>query len=79
MKLFSLKIVANPSLKLQAFKSTRKIHAMRRKVKEPPTLFMIQTKEKFVNIVYQFQMEKGKKTRIKYIKKNSYLFMIVST
>ena len=54
MKLFSLKIVVNPFLKLQAFKCTRKIYAMRRKVKEHPTLFMIQTKGKFVNSVYQF-------------------------
>ena len=54
MKLFSLKIVANPSLKLQAFKCTGKIYAMRQKVKEQPTLFMIQTKGKFVNIVYKF-------------------------
>ena len=44
MKLFILKIIANPSLKLQAWK----IYAMGRKVKEQPTLFMIQTKGKFV-------------------------------
>ena len=69
MKLFSLKIVANPSLKLKAFKCARKIYAMRLKVKEQPTLFMIQIKEKFVNIVYQFRMEKGKKQKSN-IKKN---------
>lgn len=69
MKLFSSKIVANPSLKLQAFKCTWKIYAMRRKVKKQPTLFMIQTKGKFVNIVYQFQIEKEKKQNQIYKKK----------